>query len=61
MLEKYYRRREVETLTGLSRSSIYDMMDKGTFPRPIRIGKRSVAWRETDIAKWQAQRVHDAA
>jgi prophage regulatory protein len=60
MLEKYYRRPEVEQITGLSRSTIYDQIDRGEFPRPVRIGKRAVAWREADIAEWQAQRVHAA-
>jgi prophage regulatory protein len=56
MLEKYYRRPAVENITGLSRSLIYEMMDRNEFPRPIRIGRRAVAWRETDIADWQAAR-----
>ena len=54
MLEKFYRRSEVENLTGLSRSSIYSMMEIGEFPRPVRIGRRAVAWRESDISEWQA-------
>jgi predicted DNA-binding transcriptional regulator AlpA len=26
------------------------------FPAPIRLSVRCVAWRESDIAKWQAER-----
>ena len=51
------RRREVESRTGLSRSSIYSKMDAGEFPRPRRIGKRAVAWLEADIEHWLAARV----
>lgn len=46
----------VIALVGLSRSSIYDMMDKGEFPRPVRIGKRAVAWPESTVAEWLASR-----
>ena len=54
--EKHLRRPAVETVTGLSRSSIYDMMDRDEFPRPIRIGRRAVAWPESAIQKWLAER-----
>lgn len=54
MLEVYHRRNTVEKITGLSRSLIYEMINRGEFPRPIRIGKRAVAWRESDIAEWQS-------
>lgn len=43
------RRPEVEARIGLSRSSIYAMMDRGEFPRPRRIGQRAVAWDEAMI------------
>ena len=61
MLEVYHRRNSVQNITGLSRSMIYEMMDRDEFPRPIRIGRRAVAWRESDLLKWQAQREADAA
>jgi len=50
------RRPEVETRTGLSRSSIYAMMERGVFPRPRRIGQRAVAWDEAAIEEWLATR-----
>ncbi len=56
MTEQLLRRPEVEARTGLSRSSIYRMMDEGEFPRPIRIARRAVAWRASDLERWQAQR-----
>ena len=56
-ITRLLRRPEVQSRTGLSRSSIYALMDKGRFPRPRRIGKRAVAWIEADIEHWLAQRV----
>jgi prophage regulatory protein len=51
------RRTEVETLTGLRRSTIYDHIQGGRFPRPIRLGARSVAWLESEINDWIAERI----
>lgn len=56
MVEKHYRRKEVESITGLSRSTIYDKMKDGSFPRPVNLSKRAVAWPESVIAKWLADR-----
>ena len=56
MPEHHLRRPDVETATGLSRSSLYAMMDAGEFPRPVRIGKRAVAWPQSVIEAWLAER-----
>jgi prophage regulatory protein len=48
----FIRLYEVTQLTSLQRSTIYDMMAIGAFPRPIKIGKRSIAWVETEIIDW---------
>ena len=46
------RRPDVEQMTGLSRSTIYAMMSEGTFPKPVRLGRRAVGWREADVTAW---------
>lgn len=46
------RRRQVEQLVQLSRSSIYAAVKAGTFPAPYRIGARAVAWRVSEIEQW---------
>lgn len=46
------RRHQVEGLTGLSRSTIYRLANQGEFPRPVRLGQRSVAWRESEVRAW---------
>ncbi|REE19400.1 AlpA family transcriptional regulator [Paraburkholderia sp. BL27I4N3] len=43
------RRGQVELEVGLKRSTIYQRMQEGTFPRPIRLGERAVGWRASDI------------
>lgn len=54
------RRREVERLTALSRSRLYDLMKQGLFPKPVRLGPMSVAWLETEIHEWIAERIADS-
>ncbi|RWN59618.1 AlpA family transcriptional regulator [Mesorhizobium sp.] len=57
MVQNILRRDEVERATGLPRSTIYDKIAKGEFPKPIKLGTRSVGWLERDIAAWQKQRI----
>jgi len=50
------RRWHVQSMIGLSTSQIYKMMAEGTFPEPVRLTKRSVAWREAEVVDWMASR-----
>jgi prophage regulatory protein len=43
------RRKQVEQVVGLSRSTIYQRIQNGTFPKPISLGGRVVGWRTADI------------
>lgn len=61
MAQRMLRRPEVESRTGLSRSTIYAMMTEGTFPKPVRLGKRAVGWPESVIAEWLDSRARDVA
>lgn len=48
---------DVKTRTGLSRSTIYQHMSEGQFPKPISIGLRAVGWLESEIEEWVARRI----
>jgi prophage regulatory protein len=56
MSDRIIRRPEVERMTGLSRSTIYDWMARKTFPAPVRLGKRTIGWRISDVDAWIAER-----
>jgi prophage regulatory protein len=43
-------------LVSASRSSIYRWIHAGTFPAPIRIGERSIAFKYSDLEKWVESR-----
>jgi len=55
--KKLLRRPEVEQRTGLKRSSIYARIKEGTFPQPVSLGGRAVAWVEEEIAGWIRERI----
>ena len=38
--------------TGLSKSTIYDKIKEGTFPKPLKLGARAVGWLQSDINAW---------
>ena len=48
---------EVMHCTGLGRSSIYKYMSSGEFPRSISLGDRAVAWVESEIHDWMAEKL----
>ena len=51
------RREEVEERFGVSRSWIYCEMRAGRFPEPVKIGKRAVRCRVSDLDEWAAERL----
>lgn len=57
MDEKILRLPAVKDRTGLSRSSVYEKVSAGRFPKPISLGARAVGWLESDIDAWIASRV----
>jgi prophage regulatory protein len=42
----------VKARTGLCRSGIYLAMKNGTFPTPVKISERCIAWPDADIEYW---------
>ena len=50
--DRLLRRAEVERLTGLSRSAIYDKMKKGEFPVPKKVGPHAVRWLRSEVRGW---------
>jgi prophage regulatory protein len=57
MTDKLLRLPEVRQMVRRSTTRIYHDMSRGTFPKPIRIGERAVAWRECELQGWLASRV----
>jgi len=51
-IDRFMRLDEVLHITGLGRNTVYRRIREGTFPKQVRIGPNSVAWRQSAIAKW---------
>ena len=56
MADRHLPHRDVEEITGLSRTSIYRLMDRGEFPRPVRVTQKAVRWPESVVTAWLAER-----
>jgi len=48
---------EVTARVALGRTTIYDRVAAGTFPRPVAIGGNRVAWLESEINAWISRQV----
>lgn len=55
--ERFIRRREVQRLTGLSRSSLYRLIAEKDFPPAIQLSTNTVAWLESEVNAWILDRV----
>ena len=43
--------------TGLSRSTVYQRVTEGKFPRPVSLGARAGGWIETEVEEWIARQI----
>ena len=55
--QKLLRLADVRDRVPYSRSTIYQLITQGKFPKPVNIGARAVAWLESDIDAWIAARI----
>jgi prophage regulatory protein len=51
-MEKILRVTEVLKLTGLSRTTVWRMIQLDEFPTPVALGRRAVGWRASDVETW---------
>ena len=54
--ERFMREAEVRRITGLSRTTRWRLERRGAFPRRRRISPNGVAWLESEIRQWQAEK-----
>jgi len=47
---------QVLEITGLGRSTIYDLIRRGEFPSSRQLGRRAVGWISSEIFQWVASR-----
>jgi prophage regulatory protein len=47
----------VKAMTGLSKSCLYLLIREKSFPAPVRIGNRAVAWVRSEVRQWALERI----
>ena len=47
----------VKAITGLSKSRLYVLIREKSFPAPVRLGARTVAWVRSEIRQWALERI----
>lgn len=50
--DRILRIKTVLQRTGLSRSTLYRKIERGAFPRQIKISERCAGWRESAVQAW---------
>lgn len=58
-MQKLLRIDAVIETAAIKKSSIYERIQKGTFPQPIKIGHAS-AWLESEVQEWVLQRISES-
>ena len=54
---KMLRLKAVLELTGLARSTVYKFIAEGSFPKPVPLGGRAVAWVEEEVNDWLLEKI----
>lgn len=47
--------------TGLPRTTLYRYIKQGTFPAPVALGTRSIAWKSDEVRAWIESRMKRTA
>jgi prophage regulatory protein len=48
---------QVVERVGLKRTAIYDLVKRGAFPQPLKLGRRCVAWPSDAVDAWIVAKV----
>lgn len=54
--ERILRLRETLLRTGLSRSTLYELMRINKFPSSVSLGARAIGWLDSEITAWISAR-----
>lgn len=49
---EFIRLPKVKELTGLGTTKLYEMANKGLFPKQVPVGGRAVAWVKAEVLQW---------
>ena len=55
--DRIIRRHQLKDLTGYTPGHVYALIQKGEFPRPIKLGAQASGWLAREIEAWQQERI----
>lgn len=61
MAERFMTMKQVVGQVALSKTELYRKIRAGTFPRPVPLGPQKVAFVESEVTAWMADRVRARA
>lgn len=50
--DSFHRMPDLCKRTGLARSSLYNLIKNGDFPKPIKLTKRTSVWSCQEVSEW---------
>ena len=56
-LHKIIRTAELPAYTGLKSTQIEALIQRGEFPKPVKLSKRRKGWLESELITWQQGRI----
>lgn len=56
---KILRLPQVREKVGLGKTAIYDKINEGAFPKPIKLGGRASGWLEDEVNEWINKQVRE--
>lgn len=57
--DRLLRLPQVQEVTGLKKSAIYELARTGRFPRRIRLSARATVWAESEVLQWVQDRISE--
>ena len=55
---KFIKIEDVLQMTSLSRTTMYSLIRKGSFPKQIKLGNRISVWSEEKIISWMNDKIN---
>jgi prophage regulatory protein len=56
-LHKLIRLDQLPEYTGLRRTQLEELIAQDKFPKPVKVSERRKGWLETELIKWQQDRI----
>ncbi|MGL5289311.1 MAG: helix-turn-helix transcriptional regulator [Aeromonas sp.] len=54
---RFIRMKEVCAKVGLAKSTLWELVARGQFPQKVYLGERTIAFIESEVDAWMAERI----